>query len=390
MPHGKQDTALRAGTVKGRGPFHFQIEFKTSLIWKWNKAIQNRHPEWGTIMKNRLVMTGTLGTMKPGQITAFEQQFLAKFPQGEFAFLNDAPVSDDELIAKIDDADVMVTIYQKITEKVYAAIAPPLRACLSYGIGYDSCNIAAASKHKVAVANQPDWCQQEVAVHTAMMLLATQRGLLPTIRALDERRWTDRFGIIAPVSRFSLETVGFFGFGTIAREVAAMLRGFGARMIAHDAFVDKAVFDAYGVLPVDFDTLVAESDYLSLHAPLLPETAKRFNASVFRGMKKSATLINTSRGGLIDPEALYGALTSGAIRAAALDVFTTEPPTGIEEKLCALPNVLATPHIAYYSETAYEELMVKTIDEAIRVLRGQRPLNLRNPEIEGTLEWIRT
>lgn len=340
-------------------------------------------------MKNRLVMTGTLGTMKPEQIKAFETQFLSRFPQGEFEFLNDMPVSDDELIAKINGADVMITIYQKITEKVYAAVAPPLKACISYGIGYDSCNIDVASKYNVAVANQPDWCQQEVAVHTIMMMLATQRGLLPTIRALDAGRWTDRFGIIAPVSRFCRETVGFFGFGNIAREVAKMLRGFGARMIAHDAYVDKAVFDSYGVTPVDFDTLVAESDYLSLHAPLLPGTAKCMNAAVFGKMKKNATLINTSRGGLVDPEALYEALTAGKIRAAALDVFITEPPSGVEEKLCKLPNVLSTPHIAYYSETAYDELMVKTIDEAIRVLQGQRPLNLRNPQIEGKLEWIK-
>ena len=339
-------------------------------------------------MKNRLVMTGTLGTMKPAQIKAFENLFKERFPQGEFEFLNDMPVSDEELIEKINGADVMITIYQKITEKVYAAVAPPLRACISYGIGYDSCNVAAANKYNVAVANQPDWCQQEVAVHTVMLLLATQRGLLPTIRALDEGRWTDRFGIIAPVDRFSRETVGLFGFGNIAREVARMLRGFGVRIIAHDPYADKAVFEEYGVTPVDFDTMVAESDYLSLHAPFLPSTAKCINASVFGKMKPTASLINTSRGGLIDPDDLYEALVAGTIRSAALDVFIAEPPTGIEEKLCKLPNVLSTPHIAYYSETAYEELMSHTIDEAIRILRGERPKNLRNPEIEGALSWI--
>lgn len=340
-------------------------------------------------MKNRLVMTGTLGTMKPGQIETFGKRFKEKFPRGEFEFLNDMPVSDDELIEKINGADVMITIYQKITEKVYAAVAPPLRACISYGIGYDSCNVAAANKYNVAVANQPDWCQQEVAVHTVMLLLAAQRGLLPTIRALDAGRWTDRFGIVAPVNRFSRETVGFFGFGNIAREAAKMLRGFGVRMIAHDPYADKAVFEAHGVTPVNFETLAAESDYLSLHAPLLPGTAKCINASVFGKMKPSASLINTSRGGLVDPDDLYEALVTGAIRSAALDVFITEPPTGIEEKLCKLPNVLSTPHIAYYSEAAYEELMDHTIDEAVRILKGERPKNLRNPEIEGALAWIR-
>ena len=339
-------------------------------------------------MKNRLVMTGTLGTVKPDQIKAFEAEFLQKFPQGEFEFLNDMPVSDDELIAKIKEADVMITTYQKISEKVYAAAAPPLRACISYGIGYDSCNVEAASRHNVAVANMPDWCQQEVGLHAVTLMLALHRGILPTIRALDEGRWTDRFAIVAPVERFSLMTVGFYGFGNIAREAAKMLSGFGVTMIAHDPYVDKAVMAEFGVSPVDFDTLVRSSDYLSIHAPMLPSTAKIINADVFENMKRSASIINTSRGGLIDVEALYDALKKGRIRSAGLDVFVTEPPTGVEAEMCKLPNVLSTPHIGYYSEAAYLELKSKTIDEAIRVMKGERPLNLRNPEIEDKLDWI--
>jgi D-3-phosphoglycerate dehydrogenase len=340
-------------------------------------------------MKNRLVMTGTLGTVKPDQIKAFEEEFLRKLPQGEFEFLNDMPVSDDELIDKINGADVMITTYQKISEKVYAAAAPPLRACIAYGIGYDSCNVPAASKHNVAVANMPDWCQQEVGLHAVTLMLALHRGILPTIRALDEGRWTDRFAIVAPVERFSYMTVGLYGFGSIAREAAKMLRGFGAGLIAHDPYVDEAVMREYGVTPVDFDTLIRSSDYLSLHAPLLPSTAKIIGADVFENMKRSASIVNTSRGGLIDADALCCALKEGRIRSAALDVFVTEPPTGVEAEMCKLPNVLSTPHTGYYSEAAYLELKSKTIDEAIRVMKGERPLNLRNPEIEGKLDWIR-
>ena len=339
-------------------------------------------------MKNRLVMTGTLGTMKPEQLKAFEKQFLEKYPKGEFELINDMPVSDDELIEKIKDADVMITTYQKISEKVYATVAPPLRACIAFGIGYDSCNISAASKYNVAVANNPDWCQKEVATHTVMMILAYHRGLQPTIKALDEGRWTERFAIIAPVNRFGLVTVGLFGFGNIARETAKMLSGFGVRIIAYDPYPDMARFDELGVNYVDFDTLIKESDYLSIHAPLLPSTSKVIGASVFENMKESAVLVNTSRGGLVDPDALHEALIKGCIRGAALDVFITEPPTGVEAEICKMPNVLSTPHIAYYSETAYEELMSKTIDEAIRVLKGERPRNLINKDIESRLPWL--
>jgi len=339
-------------------------------------------------MKNRLVMTGTLGTMKPGQIRAFEKQFLDKFPQGEFEFLNDMPVSEDELIPRIDGADVIITIYQKMTDRVYESGTPPLRACISYGIGYDSCNVAAASKYNVAVANVPDWCEQEVALHTVSMILATHRGILPTIRALDEGRWTDRFSIIAPVSRFSLLTVGLLGFGRIARQVAKMLKGFDVRVITCDPYLDGRDFEEYGVTFVDFDTLVEESDYLSLHAPLLPATSKMIDAEIFDGMKDSAVLVNVSRGGLVDPDALYEALEKGKIRGAALDVFVSEPPEGVEAEICKLPNVLSSPHVAYYSDTAYEELMAHAIDEAVRVLKGERPLNLINREIEDNLSWI--
>lgn len=340
-------------------------------------------------MKKRLVMTGTLGTQKPDQLKAFETLFLERFPEGEFEFLNDMPVSDDELIAKIKEANVIITIYQKLTEKVYAATTPHLRAAISYGIGYDSCNVPAATKYNVAVANMPDWCQEEVAVHTVTMILATHRGVLPTIRALDQGRWTDRFSIVAPVTRFSFVTVGFFGFGKIAQLASKMLKNFGVRLIAHDPYMDKAKAEEIGVKLVDFPTLIGESNYLSVHAPLLPTTAKIINGAVFNKMRKDAVLVNTSRGGLVDPDALYDALTKGKIRGAALDVFVTEPPSGIEAEICKLPNVLSSPHIAYYSEESYRELMSKTVDEAIRVLKGERPINLINKEIENNLGWIK-
>jgi D-3-phosphoglycerate dehydrogenase len=340
-------------------------------------------------MKKRVVLTGTLGNLTPNQIKELERQFLEKMPNVEFEYLNDIPVSEDILIPMIKEADVILTTYQKITEKVYASATPQLKACISLGIGYDAANITVASKYNVAVANIPDYCIQEVALHTVMMILGTHRGILPTIRALDEGRWTERFAIIAPACRFSLVTIGLFGFGNISREVAKLLSGFGVRIISYDPYIDKEKAETLGVTPVDFDTLVKESDYLLVHAPLLTSTAKVINEKVFDNMKNDAVLINTSRGGLVDPDALYEALTKGEIRSAALDVFVNEPPTGIEAAICKLPNVLSTPHIAFYSDTAIDEFITKGVDEAVRVLKGECPLNLINKEIEQNLTWIK-
>jgi D-3-phosphoglycerate dehydrogenase len=340
-------------------------------------------------MKNRVVLTGTLGNLTPNQIKELERQFYEKMPNGEFEYLNDIPVSEDVLIPMIKEANVIMTTYQKITDKVYASVTPALKACIALGIGYDSANVTAASKYNVAVANIPDYCIQEVALHTVMMILATHRGLLPTIRALDEGRWTERFAIISPVCRFNQVTIGLFGFGNIAKEVAKMLSGFRIQIISYDPYINKYEAEALGVIPVDFDTLVKESDYLLIHAPLLPGTTKVINEKVFNNMKNDAVLINTSRGGLVDSDALYEALTKGKIRGAALDVFATEPPIGIEAEICMLPNVLSTPHIAFYSDTAIDEFITKGVDEAVRVLRGERPINLINKEIEQNLTWIK-
>ncbi len=340
-------------------------------------------------MGNRVVLTGTLGNLTPEQVKEMERQLLEKFPQAEFEHINDVPVSEDELIPLIGSADVILTTYQKITDKVYDHIAPTLKACISLGIGYDNANVSAASKHNVAVANIPDYCIEEVALHTVTMILAVHRGVLPTIRALDEGRWAERFAIVAPVSRFSLVTIGLFGFGNISQEVAKMLKGFDVSIIAYDPYPNKDKAEALGVKLVDFETLVKESDYLSVHAPLLSGTARIINEKVFYKMKKNAVLVNTSRGGLVDPDSLYGALKNGTIRAAALDVFVEEPPMGIEAEICKLPNVLSSPHIAFYSDNAIDEFISKGVAETVRVLKGERPLNLINKEIEPNLTWIK-
>lgn len=340
-------------------------------------------------MKNRVVLTGTLGNLTYSQIKELERQFLEKVPDGEFEYLNDIPVSEDELIPMIKEADVILTTYQEITEKVYKSAIPHLKACIVLGIGYNSANVPIASKYNVAVANIPDYCIQEVALHTVTMILSTHRGILPTIRALDEGRWSERFNIIAPVKRFSHVTIGLFGFGNIAQEVSKMLKGFNVRIIYYDPYLNKCNIDSSGAISVDFETLVEESDYLSIHAPLLPNTNKIINEKVFNSMRSDAVLVNTSRGGLVDINDLYIALTKGKISGAALDVFVTEPPTGIEAEICKLPNVLSTPHIAFYSDTAIDEFITKGVDEAVRVLKGERPLNLINKEIEHNLSWIR-
>jgi D-3-phosphoglycerate dehydrogenase / 2-oxoglutarate reductase len=182
-----------------------------------------------------------------------------------------------------------------------------------------------------------------------------------------------------PIHRLRGSTLGLVGFGRIPQLVAPKAQAFGIDVIATDPYVPADVMARADVERVTFDELVARADYISIHSPLTIQTHHLFDAGVFARMKRTAYLVNTARGPLVDERALVEALNAGRIAGAALDVVELEPPAP-DSALLQCPNLILTPHTAFYSEESLIDLQRKATEEVVRVLGGQLPLNPVNPE----------
>lgn len=280
------------------------------------------------------------------------------------ATLTVASGTRDEVLATAADADALLNTYFSFD----AASLDRLNKCriiARYGIGTDNVDLDAARERGIVVTNVPDYCVEEVAAHTAAMLLALLRRLPEGNKVLLAGGW----GVddLRPMKRLSGVTVGLVGLGRIGRTVAQMLSGTGMRIIGSDPYVTSVE----GIEVVDLDTVLSTSDAISLHSPLTPETRGMIGAEQFARMQPHAVLVNTSRGPLIKLADLIAALEKGTIRAAGLDVFEVEPPD--PAVLATVPNLLATPHSAFYSEEALVESQTKAVTQVIKVLTGQAP-----------------
>lgn len=296
----------------------------------------------------------------------------AEAPACEFVFLSDPPLSSNELIARARNAVVLFSQYQEMSDAVYAAL-PNLKAYCALGVGYNAANVEAASRHGVLVTNVPDYCTEEVAEHTAALILHCHRKLYAIAPLVAGGAWGYRN--IRPIRRFSDCTVGFFGFGRIAQETARLLNPFGAKLLAYGPGLPETQFTALGVKAVSFDEMIRRADFVSLHAPLTETNQGCIDEAVLEKMRPNAYLINTARGGLVDADALLRVMQRGHLAGAALDVFAEEPTgSAAERALLALPNVLATGHTAFYSEEALRQLAISAAKEAGRILRGEPSL----------------
>jgi D-3-phosphoglycerate dehydrogenase len=243
-----------------------------------------------------------------------------------------------------------------------------------YGVGVDNIDVEAATEHKIIVANVPDYCVDEVSTHAIALILACARGITLLDNKIREKRWD--FTLAKPLFRTKGKTLGLFGLGRIARAVAQKASGFGFKIIAYDPYVSKA---DDGIELVEFSKLLSNSDFISIHSPLTDETRHLFGENKLRAMKKTAYLINTSRGAIVDEEALYKVLKKRWIAGAALDVMEKEPPDW-ENLLPKLDNLIITPHISFYSEESYVELKTKTAKAVLSVLKGGLPRAMVNPQ----------
>jgi len=288
--------------------------------------------------------------------------------------------SEDETIAACRDAHVVLDAAAKITRKVIGELTNALAIC-RYGVGVDTVDIPAATEHGIVVANVPDFCFDEVADTAMSLILSVPRKVHQLNALVHQGVWNK--DVARPVHKFRGATLGLFAFGNIARNVCRKAAAFGFQILACDPYLTPERVREYPVTLVDFDTLLRESDLISVHAPLTDETRHQFNEAAFRRMKASAFFFNLGRGPIHDQPALTRALAEGWIAGAGLDVLEKEPPDPADPIL-KLDNVVFTPHYASYTEEAYQELQRKTGENAAAVLRGQFPKYLVNPEVKAT------
>ena len=239
------------------------------------------------------------------------------------------------------------------------------------GTGYDAIDVPAATARGIWVTYVPDYSIDEVSTHAISLMLAHNRRLPQLFEMVRTNIWWQP-ATIDPIVRLSTLTYGVLGHGRIGSESARKARGLGMRVIACDPFIPQANIAANGAMPVDFVTLLRESDYLSLHIPLNPQTTKIINRDSLAQMKPSAFLINTARGAAVDVDALLVAIQNGTIAGAALDVLPSEPPAP-NHPVMHEPRIWLTPHAAWNSAQSQEEVRVKGSQDVVRVLRGEPP-----------------
>jgi D-3-phosphoglycerate dehydrogenase len=286
--------------------------------------------------------------------------------------------TDVEYLERCADADALLIQYGDLSRRVFEGL-PRVRVVVRYGVGVDGIDLAAATDHGVPIVNVPDYGTDEVANHAVALLLALARKLARLDRQTRSGGW-DVFRV-GPVARLGGQTVGILGCGRIGSAVARKLGGFDMRLLGCDPYVDTF---PPGVQPVAFERLLAESDYVTIHCPLTDETHHAFDAESLSWMRPTAALINTARGGIVDTAALVAALQEGLLAGAGLDVLEHEP-IDPASPLLRMEQVIVTPHAAWYSEEGRSDLKRRAAEEAVRVLRGERPRNCVNAEVLGRM-----
>ncbi|MGE3313118.1 MAG: C-terminal binding protein [Limisphaerales bacterium] len=278
----------------------------------------------------------------------------------------------------VEDADALIVFHEIDLPAETIRTLRRCRVIVRGGVGFDNVDLAAAAAAGIPVCNVPDYGVDEVADHALALALALNRGIVRVDRTLRRTLapWDKR--AVEPVERLAGRTFGILGLGRIGAATALRARGFRMRVIACDPWLRPGLEKSFGVPLVDFETLLKESDILSLHTPLTGETRHIIDAAALGRMKPSAILVNTSRGAVVDTDALADALESGRLFGAGIDVLPVEPATPAsrlvrlwqEDKPRPL-NLILTPHTAFYSESGLEEIRVKSAQEVGRALRGE-------------------
>jgi phosphoglycerate dehydrogenase-like enzyme len=282
-----------------------------------------------------------------------------------------------DLRGRVARADVLICCHAvEITAEVLAE-AVRCRGVIRAGVGYNNIDIRSAGELGMFVCNVPDYCTEEVADHALGLLLALARRLLEAVDSTRRGQWN--VGINTGARRLRGQTLGIIGCGRIGSALAMRAKALGLRTVIYDPYLSRGLEKSLGVERVwSLEELLPQCQFLSLNCPLTEETRHIMDARTIGRLRRGAYLINTARGGLIDEPALLDALTNGQLGGAAIDVAQQEPLA--DERLWTHPRLLVTPHCAFYSVEAACELRTRAAQEALRLLRGEPPLNPVNRE----------
>jgi len=283
----------------------------------------------------------------------------------------------EEVINACRDADALLVGWAPVNRDVVAAL-PRCQLAMRYGTGYDNIDVPAATAAGIAVAINSDYCVDEVATHALAMILACHRQLPVLTHSVRNGIWNS-MAVVRPAPPLGTQTLGILGLGRIGKRLFDMVRPLVSRVIAHDPILEARGEMVPGLEWASFDRLLAESDYISIHAPLNADTHHLLNAKTISRLKSNCYLINCSRGPVIDEDALVDALGSGKLAGAALDVFAREPLPA-DHPLRGFPNVIITPHAAWYSTQADYRLRANPAEMVVKFLRGE-PIPLLNEPV---------
>lgn len=292
------------------------------------------------------------------------------------------PPSREELLKHVSGIDgLLCLLTDKIDGEVMDAAGPQLQVISNHAVGFDNIDVPAATARKIPVGNTPDVLTDATADFAFTLLLAAGRRVLEADRYVRDGKWKTWGPLTLLGADMKGATLGLVGFGRIGKGMARRASGFDMRVIYYDP-MEKESNAELNATRVDFATLLQESDFISLHTPLTPETRHLINAEALAKMKPNAVLINTSRGPVVDHDALYEALKTNRIFAAGLDV--TEPePFPLEHPLFTLDNVIIMPHIASASTATRDKMSLMAAQNLIAGLKGERLPNCVNPQVYG-------
>lgn len=284
---------------------------------------------------------------------------------------------EEELLSYAPNVDGILTCWKPVRECVINA-AKKCKIITRYGIGLDNIDVGSATENGIIVTNVPSYCVDEVADHAMALLLACARKIVRFNAAVKSGIWEQNIG--PQMYRLRGKNLGIVGFGNIAKAVMTKAKAFGLKVNVHSPRAASEAIQQYGAEKVAFHELLETSDFITIHAPLTDETYHMFSNNEFRAMKPTAYLINTSRGGIVDTEALVTALENGELAGVGLDVLETEPIRA-DDKLLKLDNAVITPHAAFISEESIFELQITAATCIAQVLTGRLPETVVNPSV---------
>ena len=300
-----------------------------------------------------------------------------EFEPTPFTFVAEDVIDGDEadIVRAAKDADLILNVYTTMPRSVIEQL-DNCKAIVRTGVGWDMVDTDACDEKGIKVLNVPDYCFPEVASHAMALLLSLERNITYYKAHTPDGIWNIKSAY--PMNRLSALTLGVVGFGSIGRLFTEYAKPFGFDIVAYDPYVKQEVFDEYGVKSVSLDELFRISDAISLHTPITDETYHMVNAETLKTMKPNAIIINVSRGGLIDTEALVDAVNNGEIYGAGLDVLESEPNVDTSHRVFHTENIVITPHAAYASNQASPELFTRAARSIINAYDDSGPYSLVN------------